>query len=221
MKSIYRASAKIAVVALVAILLQGLAPFPIHAEDDDEWEEREFKEEHKTKQPVVQEEQSAAISPSSGPSADLQAQASQQVQYQQELESQRVALQARQAALENQKQQQQQLLNQQDQVQQQLDAQKAELEKRQQQLTQDAEALGRFADASVNTCDTGGNPALTSVGQDVEKIDPAFFKDADKDGIPDALDPHPTENEAVYAVKDTNKNGISDDLERVHAVAWR
>lgn len=47
----------------------------------------------------------------------------------------------------------------------------------------------------------------------------AQFSDTDQDGIDDTTDPHPGEHEAVYAVSDDNKNGITDELERMYATA--
>lgn len=49
---------------------------------------------------------------------------------------------------------------------------------------------------------------------------PAYL-DTDHDGIADAVDPHPGENEAIYDVRDENKNGISDEIESTYAAAWR
>ena len=116
---------------------------------------------------------------------------------------------ARQHALEQQRQRQQYMIEQQALFEQQLLAQRRAIEERQRQLEEQSAAQVRAVEEQE----------LLAAQQ--ADADLALFSDTDHDGIADAADPHPGEHEAVYAVSDDNKNGISDELEHIHALARR
>ncbi|MBI5913349.1 hypothetical protein HY839_02815 [Candidatus Azambacteria bacterium] len=111
------------------------------------------------------------------------------------------ALLERQQALEQQRQQQQ-MIDQQALFEQQLIAQRAAIEARQKQLQEQQALLA---------AQTGTEQAGAAL---------AYFSDADHDGIDDANDPHPGEHEMIYAIKDDNRNGISDELEYIYDAGY-
>ncbi|MCR4323311.1 MAG: hypothetical protein NUV61_04470 [Candidatus Azambacteria bacterium] len=115
---------------------------------------------------------------------------------------------ARQQELEQQRNQQQQAIEQQALFEQQLYEQRAVIEARQRQLEEQFAAQQRAIEEQ--------NAIAV---QETDNL--AYSLDTDQDGIEDGSDPHPSEHEAVYAVKDDNKNGISDELESSHAMAWQ
>lgn len=116
---------------------------------------------------------------------------------------------ARRQALEQQRQQQEQFIEQQAIFERELFTQRAAIEERQRQLEAQRAAQVRAVEEQE---------LLAAQQADAEL---ALFSDTDQDGIDDTADPHPGEHEAVYAVSDDNKNGITDELERIYATARR
>ncbi len=51
-------------------------------------------------------------------------------------------------------------------------------------------------------------PIVKTKVQDI----PDQLLDSDNDGVPDSLDQHPGEDDLIYAVKDVNEDGITDDF---------
>jgi len=54
---------------------------------------------------------------------------------------------------------------------------------------------------------------IEEIVEDIVATETIVLKDSDGDGVLDEFDRYPGEDDFIYTIKDTNKNGIADDLE--------